>query len=222
MSKSRNETPSLKVSPSSMVRAPFQRADKRVKNTMRSVPDTLRNAASLLLERVRVGLDIPSRAEVMDLAERISSIAETIEALEIRRNEDSQVIAELKDSAKKSSPARPLQPIAKPVANGDASASSSLAAAAAKLSARPKAKADFVPLPKPTSGNGVAKSAPSKAKPRAKAKAKAKVATTKKKSTATKAKSTASKSAKTKAKPANKSGAAAKKARSASKRKSSN
>lgn len=209
MSKSNNESTSPKVSPASMVPAPFQRADKRVKNTMRSVPDTLRNAASQLLERVRVGLDIPSRAEVMDLAERISTIAETIEALEIRRNEDSKAIAELKNN-KKASPAAPAKPsiVRQPIETG-----SSLASAAAKLAGRPRAKADFTPQPTPGGPKAPSKKSSSAAKTKAKSPAKAKpkknsasaakakpaAKTSKKKSPAAKTKSASKKATNSKA-----------------------
>jgi hypothetical protein len=212
------------MTPSSLVRAPFQRADKRVKNTMLSVPETLRNAATQLLDRVRVGLDIPSRAEVMDLADRISTIAQTLEALELRRNEDSKAIAELKGGGKTSKVARPLQVVKAGNAGSDLKESSSLAAAAAKLKGRPKAKADFKPQPKPTAKKSAAKKTTAKATAKPSA-AKKKAATAKPKRTAAKKKNSAKKATKpnTAARKTKSSASKAKKskAKPATKRKSS-
>ena len=79
----------------------FQRSDSKKVNKMRSVPEALRTAAVQLLERVRVGLDIPSRSEVLDLAERISAISNKLEQLEEKRSADAQLVAELRASAVK-------------------------------------------------------------------------------------------------------------------------
>lgn len=59
------------------------------------VPDKVRTAAIELLERVRVTLDIPSRAEVVELADRIAAIGQKIDQLEIHRQEDAKRVIEL-------------------------------------------------------------------------------------------------------------------------------
>lgn len=169
--------------PVSLVRLPFQRNDKKVNKTMRSVPDTLRTAALQLMERVRVGLDIPSRAEVLDLAERISAITEKLDAMESRRSEDSKLVAQLRESATSASsdevsgqqPKVSAKPKAKAAAVKPKSKTpakpKAKAAAKAKAPTKPKAKAAAKPKAKPS-----AKSKATTAKPKAKAKAKAKAA----------------------------------------------
>ncbi len=218
MSKSNNESSGLRLSPATIVRAPFQRADKKVKMTMRSVPDTLRIAATQLLERVRVGLDIPSRAEVMDLAARISNIADTLEDLEVRRSHDSKELEALKKSTQSGNSARSLKPIkaggALAKVDKDSATGNSLAGVAASLRGRPKAKADFKAQPKPgakkpapkkaTVKKATAKTvAPKKASKKTGSKAvTTKSAASKKKATAAKKKVSATKTSKAKAKPA--------------------
>lgn len=199
MSQSSYESPSAPMSSGSLVRSPFQRSDKKVKKSMRTVPDTLRTAAAQLLERVRVGLDIPSRTEVLDLASRIGAIAEKLDALETKRSADSQLVEELR-AAKAETPKLTRQPS---IANSPAPASSmsSLAKAAESLSKKPKARAAGPAKPKAkgpakakAKGNSKEKSKTSTkgaAKPAANSKSKAgrsatKAATSPKKAKATK------------------------------------
>jgi hypothetical protein len=77
----------------------FPKSDKKVKSRMPSVPDKLLSVAMEVLERVRLGLDIPSRAEVFALAERMEALSSKIEKLEIGRQADSQLVAQLRDQA---------------------------------------------------------------------------------------------------------------------------
>lgn len=78
---------------------PFKRSDNKVKSRMLSVPEKLRTAAMELLARVRVGLDIPSRAEVLDLAARIEAISTQMSRLEASRAADNKLVDELRQSA---------------------------------------------------------------------------------------------------------------------------
>jgi hypothetical protein len=181
-----HKSPSSPLTSVSLVRAPFQRADKKVKKPMRSVvPDTLRTAAIQLLERVRVGLDIPSRAEVMDLADRISRIADKLEALETKRSADSELVAELRAAKTQTPKLARANP-----GNTKTTGTSSLAAAAASLQAKPRARA--VGPAKPKAKSPAKAKAKAKAKPRGtKAAAKAKAKTSKAKAPGRTAKKTA-------------------------------
>lgn len=92
---------------------PFKRPDKKVKSRMLSLPHKLRAAAMELLERVRLGLDIPSRAEVLDLAERIEAISKQLNQLEAGRVRDSKLVEELRQNALKAS-AKPEKKVRSP------------------------------------------------------------------------------------------------------------
>jgi hypothetical protein len=188
---SKSSQPSSSQTPVSLVRTPFQESDKKVKKSMRSVPDTLRTAAIQLLERVRVGLDIPSRAEVMDLADRIGAIAEKLEDLESKRSADSRLVEELR-VAKAAALPRTTSTTSTTSTKVETLGDSSLAKAAASLSGRPKARA---------AGPGTPKAAKTPAKAKPKAKAKAPAAKTKAKSPAAKTRAKAQPKA-SKAKPA--------------------
>lgn len=88
----------MSVSPT-LLPMPFKKSDEKVKSRMMLVPEKLRAAAMELLARLRVGLDIPSRAEVLDLAARIEAISGQMSRLEASRAADSKLVDQLRQSA---------------------------------------------------------------------------------------------------------------------------
>lgn len=66
------------------------------------LPERLRKAAMELLARLRVGLDIPSRAELLELATRIEAISAQMGRLEERSQRDRELVEVLRRGAKES------------------------------------------------------------------------------------------------------------------------
>ncbi len=55
--------------------------EKQARTHMLSVPERLRAVAHDLLRRVRLGLDLPSRQEVLSLADRIEALGQQLQML---------------------------------------------------------------------------------------------------------------------------------------------
>jgi hypothetical protein len=64
---------------------------------MHPVTKRIRAAALELVRRLRVGLDIPSRSEVLDLANRLETIGQQISSIEAMRVDDAALVAQLRE-----------------------------------------------------------------------------------------------------------------------------
>jgi hypothetical protein len=71
------------------------------------MPQRLQAAALELLERVRIGLDLPSRSEVLALADRLEALGQQIATLEQKRSADAEIVAELRAEANTPAPRKP-------------------------------------------------------------------------------------------------------------------
>ncbi len=116
---------------------PANKRDRARTTRMLSLPDKLRSLARQMLDRVRVGLDIPSRAEVLDLATRIEAISGQLERLEQRRASDAQLVADLRDQAV-AEQAKAKSPRAKRRAKAPASSPKAVSPGEGTLASKPK------------------------------------------------------------------------------------
>ncbi len=66
---------------------------------MLSMPQRLQSAALELLKRLRIGLDLPSRSEVLALAERLETLSRQMGEFEQKRAVDAEAVATLRAEA---------------------------------------------------------------------------------------------------------------------------
>ncbi len=102
---------------------------------MLSVPERLRALTRDLLKRLRLGLDVPSRQEMLALADRIEAVGQQLEMLEKNRASDAEAVKTLRREVKKRKP-----PAKKPTVAKKAGKVSKKPTKAARPKTKPKKK----------------------------------------------------------------------------------
>lgn len=132
-----------------LVSARAAAAEKSAREGWLEVPDKLRAALQAIARRVRSGLDVPSRREVAELADRLDDIDRKLARIEALRKSDAQTLSRL-EKQRTTAPAPAKSTKARPRKASAAKQASAPKAAASKAGKAGKSKASDA---KPKSGD---------------------------------------------------------------------